>query len=138
MDLADIFPINPEVGYIGLILVSFFGSLIPFVPLPSFLLLATMATGNQSDLNILAVTSSIASTAAKFIIFYASYRGRKMISEETRKRMKPFLVVGVSASSLTPRHPKSKHPVSPFPRSYDPYTPPTPLGASPVRSPRAS
>ena len=90
MDLADIFPINPEVGYIGLILVSFFGSLIPFVPLPSFLLLATMATGNQFDLNILAVTSSIASTAAKFIIFYASYKGRKMISEETRKRMKPF------------------------------------------------
>ena len=90
MDLAQIFPINPEVGYIGLILVSFFGSLIPFVPIPSFLLLATMATGDRFDLNILAITSSIAATAAKLIIFYASYGGRKIISEETRRRMKPF------------------------------------------------
>lgn len=90
MDLTDIFPIDPEVGYLGLVLVSFFGSLIPFVPFPSFILLATMSTTNEFDLNIIAITSAVASTAAKQIIFYLSYGGRKIINEQTRKRIKPF------------------------------------------------
>ena len=90
MDLTDIFPIDPEVGYVGLILVSFFGSLIPFVPFPSFILLATMSTTDQFDLNIIAITSAVASTFAKQIIFYLSYGGRKIINEQTRKRIKPF------------------------------------------------
>lgn len=90
MDLTDIFPIDPEVGYLGLVLVSFFGSLIPFVPFPSFILLATMSTTDEFDLNIIAITSAVASTAAKQIIFYLSYGGRKIISEQTRKRIKPF------------------------------------------------
>lgn len=90
MDLTDIFPIDPEVGYLGLVLVSFFGSLIPFVPFPAFILLATMSTTDQFDLNIIAITSAVASAAAKQIIFYLSYGGRKIISEQTRKRIKPF------------------------------------------------
>lgn len=90
MDLTDIFPIDPEVGYFGLVLVSFFGSLIPFVPFPSFILLATMSTTDEFDLNIIAITSAVASAAAKQIIFYLSYGGRKIISEQTRKRIKPF------------------------------------------------
>ncbi len=90
MDLTDIFPIDPEVGYLGLVLVSFFGSLIPFVPFPAFILLATMSTTDQFDLNIIAITSAVASTFAKQIIFYLSYGGRKIINEQTRKRIKPF------------------------------------------------
>ncbi len=90
MDLTDIFPIDPEVGYLGLVLVSFFGSLIPFVPFPAFILLATMSTTDEFDLNIIAITSAVASAAAKQIIFYLSYGGRKIISEQTRKRIKPF------------------------------------------------
>ena len=90
MDLTDIFPIDPEVGYLGLVLVSFFGSLIPFVPFPSFILLATMSTTDEFDLNIIAITSAVASTFAKQIIFYLSYGGRKIINEQTRKRIKPF------------------------------------------------
>ena len=43
VDLWELFPFTPEVGYIGLTIVSFFGSLIPFVPIPSFVLLATIA-----------------------------------------------------------------------------------------------
>ena len=74
----------------GLGLVSFFGSLIPFVPVPSFLLLATMAVGDQFDIHILAISSAILSTLAKQIIFYVSYGGRRIIKETTRKRMKPF------------------------------------------------
>ena len=90
MDLWDIFPFAPEVGYIGLALVSFIGSLIPFVPVPSFILLATMSVGEQFDLHILALVSAFTATIAKQIIFYASYGGRRMISEKTKKRMKPF------------------------------------------------
>jgi len=90
VDLTDIFPIDPEVGYVGLMLVSFFGSLIPFVPFPSFILLATMSTTNEFDLNIIAITSAVASATAKQIIFYLSYGGRKIINEQTRKRIKPF------------------------------------------------
>jgi len=90
VDLWDIFPFAPEVGYIGLGLVSFIGSLIPFVPIPSFILLATMSVGEQFDLHILALVSAFTATIAKQIIFYASYGGRRMISEKTKKRMKPF------------------------------------------------
>ena len=90
MDLTDIFPIDPEVGYVGLVLVSFFGSLIPFVPFPAFILLATMSTTDEFDLNIITITSAVASAAAKQIIFTLSYGGRKIITEQTRKRIKPF------------------------------------------------
>jgi len=90
VDFAAIFPFAPEVGYIGLTLVSFFGSLIPFVPLPSFLLLATMSVGEQFDLHMLAIISAVTATAAKVIVFTVSYGGRKIIGEKSRKRMRPF------------------------------------------------
>ena len=91
MNIWDFFPFfSSEVGYIGLALVSFIGSLIPFVPIPSFILLITMSVGDQFNIHILAILAAITSTLAKQIIFYASYGGRKIISEKTKKRMLPF------------------------------------------------
>jgi len=90
VDLWELFPFTPEVGYLGLAIVSFFGSLIPFVPIPSFVLLATMAVGEQFDIHVLVIIAALTSTAAKQIIFYVSYGGSKIISEKTKKRMKPF------------------------------------------------
>jgi len=90
VDLWELFPFTPEVGYLGLAIVSFFGSLIPFVPIPSFVLVATMAVGEQFDIHLLVLIAALTSTAAKQIIFYASYGGRKIISDKTKKRMKPF------------------------------------------------
>jgi len=90
VDLWELFPFTPEVGYLGLTIVSFFGSLIPFVPIPSFVLVATMAVGEQFDIHVLVLIAAVTSTAAKQIIFYASYGGRKIISEKTKKRMMPF------------------------------------------------
>lgn len=90
MDFVDLFPFAPEVGYLSLALVNFFGSLVPFIPLPGFLLLATMSVGTQYDLHVLAILSAVTATTAKQIIFYVSYGGRKMINEKTRKRMRPF------------------------------------------------
>ena len=90
MDFSAIFPFAPELGYLGLTLVSFFGSLIPFVPLPSFLLLATMSVGDQFDLHVIALISALTATAAKVIVFTVSYEGRRIIGEKSRKRMRPF------------------------------------------------
>ncbi len=90
MDFSAIFPFAPEIGYIGLTLVSFFGSLIPFVPLPSFLLLATMSVGDQFDLHVIALISAFTATGAKIIVFSVSYGGRRIIGEKSRKRMRPF------------------------------------------------
>jgi membrane protein DedA with SNARE-associated domain len=90
VDLWELFPFTPEVGYLGLTIVSFFGSLIPFVPIPSFVLVATMAVGEQFDIHALVLIAALTATAAKQIIFYASYGGRKIISEKTKKRMLPF------------------------------------------------
>ena len=90
MDIAALFPFSSEIGYIGLTLVSFFGSLIPFVPLPSFLLLATMSVGDQFNLHALAIISAITATAAKVIVFSVSYEGRRIMSKKSRLRIKPF------------------------------------------------
>jgi len=90
LDFTDIFPFAPEVGYVGLTIVNFLGSLIPFVPIPGFLLLATMSVGDEYNIHILAILASLAATGAKQIIFTLSYGGRRILNESTRKRMKPF------------------------------------------------
>ena len=90
MDFSDLFPFAAEVGYLGLGLVSFFGSLVPFVPIPSFILLATMSVGDQFNLHILVFLSAALSAGAKQIIFYLSYSGRRIISAKSKKRMEPF------------------------------------------------
>ena len=90
MDFSVLFPFAPEVGYLGLGLVNFFGSLIPFIPLPGFLLLASMSVGDQFNIHLLVLISALTATVAKQIIFYISYEGRHILNEKTRKRMRPF------------------------------------------------
>ena len=90
MNFSDIFPFAAGDGYLILALVNFFGSLIPFVPLPGFLLLATMSVGNEYDLHILALVSANTATVAKQMIFFVSFSGRKIMNAKTRKRMRPF------------------------------------------------
>ena len=90
MDFSALFPFSPEVGYLGLGLVNFFGSLIPFIPLPGFLLLASMSVGDQFNIHLLVLISALTATVAKQIIFYISYEGRHILNEKTRKRMRPF------------------------------------------------
>jgi len=90
VEFTAFFPFAPEIGYFGLSLVSFFGSLIPFVPIPSFIVLAAMAVDDQFNIHILALLSAVTATGAKQIIFYASYTGRRIIKEETKRRMMPF------------------------------------------------
>jgi len=84
VDLWELFPFTPEVGYLGLTIVSFFGSLIPFVPIPSFVLVATMAVGEQFDIHVLVLIAALTSTAAKQIIFYASYGEEKLFLKKLK------------------------------------------------------
>ena len=49
-----------------------------------------MSIGDQFNIHALAIIAAITSTLAKQIIFYASYGGRKIISDKTKKRMLPF------------------------------------------------
>ena len=90
MDPGALFPFDPELGYLGLVLVSFFGSLVPFVPVPSFILLATMSVGDTFNLHLLAIMSALAATGAKQIIFYASYGSQRILNKKTKRRMMPF------------------------------------------------
>ncbi len=90
MELTDIFPFAPDDGYFILILVNFFGSLIPFVPMPAFLLLASMSVGTEYNLHLLAIFSAVSATVAKQIIFFVSFGGRKIMNIKTRNRMRPF------------------------------------------------
>ena len=90
VDFSDLLPFDPGVGYLGLGLVSFFGSLIPFVPIPSFILLATMSVGDQFNLHALVFLSAALAAAAKQIIFYLSYGGRRIMSARSKERMRPF------------------------------------------------
>lgn len=90
MDVSELFPFDPEIGYLGLGLLSFFGSLVPFVPIPSFILLTTMSVGDTFNLHVLAILSAVLAASAKLIIFYASYRSRRIIDQKTLRRIKPF------------------------------------------------
>ena len=90
MDVSELFPFDPEIGYLWLGLLSFFGSLVPFVPVPSFILLATMSVGDTFNLHILAILSAVLAAGAKLIIFYVSYRSRRIMDQKTLQRIKPF------------------------------------------------
>ncbi|WOV92871.1 MAG: VTT domain-containing protein [Candidatus Nitrosoabyssus spongiisocia] len=90
MDIIDLIPISSELGYTTLALVSFFGSLVPFIPLPFFIFLVTMSVGDQFNLHLLVLISAITSAGAKQIIFMLSYSGRRIIKESTKQRMLPF------------------------------------------------
>lgn len=90
MDLFTLLGLSEELSYFTLGLVSFVGSLIPFVPVPSFIFLVTMSVGDTFDLHALALISALTATAAKQIIFAISYGGRRMITPKTRKRIRPF------------------------------------------------
>ena len=78
-------------GYLGVFLVSFLGSLIVFVPAPYFIAVVVLSLQNQYDPNLITISSAIGATLAKTIIFRASFEGQRIIDEQTRQRIKPFM-----------------------------------------------
>jgi len=108
-NIEDLFPFDPELGYLGILVVSFVFSIIPFIPVPYFPLLITATFNSRFDPHMIALSSAIGTVAAKTVIFLVSYYGRKILSDNTKKRMLPLQKLvsrygwpGAFAAALTP------------------------------------
>jgi len=86
----DLFPFDPELGYLGILIISFAASLVPFVPIPYFPLLITASFNSNFNPHLIALVSAAGVVAAKTVIFFASYYGRKILSDSTKQRMRPL------------------------------------------------
>ncbi|AIC14513.1 YqaA family protein [Nitrososphaera viennensis] len=90
VDLADLFPFDEQLGYLSILLISFVGSLIVFIPVPYFPVILAAALNEKFDPHLIAIVSAVGTVIAKTIIFFVSYYGRKMLSQKTKKRMLPL------------------------------------------------
>ncbi|HEX2014344.1 MAG TPA: VTT domain-containing protein [Nitrososphaera sp.] len=90
MTLEDLFPFDPELGYFGILVLSFIFSIIPFIPVPYFPILITASFNPNFNPHLIAISSAVGIVAAKTIIFFASYYGRAILSDDTKKRMRPL------------------------------------------------
>jgi len=90
VDITDLFPFDESLGYLGLLGLSFFGSVIIFLPVPFVILLATMSLDPEFSPHLLALVSAAGATAGKMIVFYGSYYGRRILKDETKRRMRPL------------------------------------------------
>ena len=88
--IEELFPFDPELGYVGILVLSFVFSIIPFIPVPYFPLLITATFNPRFDPNMIALSSAVGSVAAKTVIFLVSYYGRNILSDGTKKRMLPL------------------------------------------------
>jgi membrane protein YqaA with SNARE-associated domain len=88
--LEDLLSFFNSFGYLGILLISFVGSIIIFVPIPYFPILAAAAFDKHLDPHIIALSSAIGSVGGKMIVFYAAYYGRKILNPNTKKRMFPL------------------------------------------------
>jgi membrane protein DedA with SNARE-associated domain len=88
--IEDLFAFYDDFGYPGILLISFIGSIIVFVPVPYFPVLITAAFNKNLDPHLISLFSAIGAVSAKLIIFYASYYGRNILSPKIRARMLPL------------------------------------------------
>jgi membrane protein DedA with SNARE-associated domain len=85
-----IFSIGDNVGYPGILLITFLISLLVFVPIPYAPVLILALFSSRLDPNLIALSSSIGVTLGRSVIFFASYHGRALIDDSTLKRMAPL------------------------------------------------
>ena len=99
-----------EYGYIGILIITFFASIILFIPVPYFPVLFTAGINQNLNPHLVALSSAVGAVIAKLIIFYVSYYGRNVIlSSKAKKRMMPLQRLlskygwpGAFAAALTP------------------------------------
>jgi membrane protein DedA with SNARE-associated domain len=85
-----IFSIGDNLGYPGILLITFLISLLVFVPIPYIPVLILALFSSRLDPNLIALSSAIGVTLGRSVIFFASYRGRALIDNSTLKRMAPL------------------------------------------------
>jgi membrane protein DedA with SNARE-associated domain len=100
VNIDEIFAFYADFGYIGILLISFVGSVIVFIPIPYFPLLVTAALNKQLDPHILALSSAIGAVIAKMIIFYVSYYGRNILP--LQRLLSRYGGPGAFIAALTP------------------------------------
>ncbi|MFB5598791.1 MAG: VTT domain-containing protein [Nitrososphaeraceae archaeon] len=76
--------------YIGILIITFFASIVVFIPVPYFPILFTAGINQQLDPHLVSLFSAVGAVIAKLIIFYVSYYGRNILSMKTKKRMLPL------------------------------------------------
>lgn len=99
-----------EYGYIGILIITFFASIIIFIPVPYFPVLFTAGINQNLDPHLVSLSSAAGAVIAKLLIFYISYYGRNIIlSSKAKKRMLPLQRLlskygwpGAFAAALTP------------------------------------
>jgi membrane protein DedA with SNARE-associated domain len=106
---SEIFALYEGLGYLGILLISFIGSIIVFIPVPYFPVLVTATLNRNFDPHLIALSSAVGAVAAKMIIFYGSYYGRNILSNKTKKRIMPLQKLlskygwaGAFVASVTP------------------------------------
>lgn len=109
VSFGEIFALYEGFGYLGVLVVSFIGSIIVFIPVPYFPVLVTATLNRNLDPHVIALASAVGAVAAKMIIFYGSYYGRNMLSRKTKKRILPLQKLlskygwaGAFVASVTP------------------------------------
>lgn len=85
-----VFSIGDNLGYPGIVLITFLISLLVFVPIPYIPILILALFISRLDPNLIALSSAIGVTLGRSVIFFASYRGRSLIDNSTLKRMAPL------------------------------------------------
>ena len=88
--VSQLFEFFSNFGYLGILAVSFVGSIIVFIPIPYFPVLVAAAFDKHLDLHTISLSSAAGALAAKIIIFYASYYGPSILNIRTKKRMVPL------------------------------------------------
>ncbi len=95
--------------YFGILIITFFASIIVFIPVPYFSVLFNAGINQNLNPNLVFLFSAVGAVIAKLIIFYASYYGRNILSSKTKKRMLPLQKLlskygwpGAFAAALTP------------------------------------
>lgn len=90
-------------------IISFFTSIILFIPVPYIPVLIAASFNNRLDPLLIALVSAIGVTAGRTIIFLASYYGRKILNNNTKKRLLPlqrllmkYGWIGAFLSAMTP------------------------------------
>ncbi|MGE3858888.1 MAG: DedA family protein [Nitrososphaeraceae archaeon] len=90
-DILSLFDFGyQEYGYIGILIFTFFASIIPLIPVPYFPILFTAGINQNLDPHLISLSSALGAVIAKLIIFYGSYYGRNILSSKTKKRMLPL------------------------------------------------
>lgn len=90
MDIQGILTYFGNIGYIGIFIISFLGSILIFIPVPYFPILITSALNKELDPNIIALSATIGAVMAKSSIFIASYYGRNLLSSKTKSKIMPL------------------------------------------------